>query len=112
MNFPINVQNMINKYSKPMTKPDWRKGSFIAKKCNNHIKCISNGYCNNIALNEMYLSMGHVYTEKLIPDGTKQFNEDHFLSAYYNYCLDLSLNDVDWDNYCLDLSLNNVQHYA
>ena len=29
MEFPIEIQMLINAYAKPMTRPDWRKGSFI-----------------------------------------------------------------------------------
>ncbi len=85
----MNVERLINDYSKPITRVDWRNGSYIAK-CNNHIKCIGSGYYNNILLNEMYISMGHIYTDKLIPDGRLEFNEDHFISAYEAYYLDKS----------------------
>ena len=94
MNFSTNVERLINDYSKPMTKPDWRNGSYISihslGKCNNHIKCIGGGYCINILFNEMLLSMGQMYGNKLIPDGRSEFNEDHFLSAYEAYYLDKS----------------------
>ena len=29
MEFPIEIQMLINEYAKPATRPDWRKGSFI-----------------------------------------------------------------------------------
>ena len=86
----MNVERLINDYSKPMTKSDWRKGSYINSLCRNHIKSIGSGYYNNILLNEMYSSMGHIYTDKLIPDGRLKFNEDHFISAYEAYYLDKS----------------------
>ena len=91
MKFPIEIERLINSYSKPMTKPDWRKGSYIYINNNtikNHIKCISGGYHNNISLNEMMMSMGHIYTDKLIPDGRKKFDEDQFISAYEAFYLD------------------------
>ena len=88
MKFPVNVERLINNYSKPVTRADWRKGAHINSLCRNHIKCIGGGYCINIQLNEMYNSMGHVYTEKLIPDGRLEFNEDNFISAYEAFYLD------------------------
>jgi len=96
MKFNIKIERLINEYSKPMTRPDWRKGSFIYKNnttINNHIKCIAGGYHINILLNEMMMSMGHIYTDKLIPDGRKEFNEEHFISAYDAYYLDMK----EWD---------------
>jgi hypothetical protein len=93
MKFSMNVERLINEYSKPMTKPDWRNGSSIAL-CNNHIKCIAGGYYNNILLNEMMMSMGHMYTDKLIPDGRKEFNEDHFISAYDTFYTEMK----EWED--------------
>lgn len=90
MKFPTNVERLINSYSKPMTKSDWRKGAHINSVCRNHIKCIGGGYMINIQLNKMYISMGHIYTEKLIPDGRLKFNEDHFISDYEAFYLDKS----------------------
>ena len=29
MEFPIEIQMLINDYARPLTRPDWRKGSFI-----------------------------------------------------------------------------------
>lgn len=82
MEFPIEIQQIINEYAKPMTKPDWRKGAHINSICRNHIKCIGSQYMINIQLNQMYNSMGHIYNEKLIPNGMLVFNENHFISAY------------------------------
>ena len=31
MEFPIEIQMLINAYAKPMTRPDWRKGSFMIR---------------------------------------------------------------------------------
>ena len=31
MEFPIEIQKLINDYARPLTRPDWRKGSFIIK---------------------------------------------------------------------------------
>ena len=47
MEFPDDILSIIKAYSKPMTKGDWRKGSFIAK-CNNHIKFVGASYLVNI----------------------------------------------------------------
>lgn len=89
MEFPDDILMIINAYAKPMTKGDWRKGSFIAK-CNNHIKYVGNGYLVNVLLRDMINGMGHTHNEKLIPSG-KEFNEDHFISAYDTYMSDLTL---------------------
>ena len=29
MEFPIEIQMLINDYARPLTRPDWKKGSFI-----------------------------------------------------------------------------------
>ena len=31
MEFPIEIQILINDYARPLTRPDWKKGSFINK---------------------------------------------------------------------------------
>ena len=31
MEFPIEIQMLINAYAKPMSRPDWRKGSFMIR---------------------------------------------------------------------------------
>ena len=31
MEFPIEIQMLINAYAKPMTRPDWRDGSIIMR---------------------------------------------------------------------------------
>lgn len=31
MEFPIEMQMLINDYARPMTRPDWRKGSYIVR---------------------------------------------------------------------------------
>ena len=31
MEFPIEIQMLINDYARPMTRPDWRKGSYIVR---------------------------------------------------------------------------------
>ena len=31
MEFPVEIQLLINDYLKPMTRPDWRQGSFITR---------------------------------------------------------------------------------
>ena len=31
MEFPIEIQMLINDYARPMTRPDWRKGSFMIR---------------------------------------------------------------------------------
>jgi hypothetical protein len=89
MEFPDDILMIINAYAKPMTKGDWRKGSFIAK-CNNHIKYVGNGYYVNVLLKEMINDMGNQWNEKLIPCG-KNFNEEHFICAYDAYMSDLTL---------------------
>jgi hypothetical protein len=33
MEFPIEIQRIINEYSKPMTRPDWRKGNYMMQLC-------------------------------------------------------------------------------
>ena len=96
MKFNNKIERLINEYAKPMTREDWRNGSFIYKNntiINNHIKCIGGGYCINYQFNKMIISMGSSYTDKLIPDGRKEFNEDHFISAYEAYYLD----KAEWD---------------
>lgn len=94
MEFPIEIQRYINSYAKPMTKADWRKGARINSLCRNHIKCIGSQYMINIQLNQMYNSMGHIYNEKLIPDGRKEFNEEYFISAYDAFYLD----KAEWED--------------
>jgi hypothetical protein len=89
MEFPDDILTIINAYAKPMTKGDWRKGSYTAK-CNNHIKYVGNGYLVNVLLKEMINGMGNEWNEKLIPSG-KEFNEEHFISAYDTYMNDKSL---------------------
>jgi hypothetical protein len=80
MEFPDDILMIISAYSKPMTKGDWRKGSFIAK-CNNHIKFVGNGYLVNVLFKEMLIGMGNEWTEKLIPD-CKNFYERKY--KYYD----------------------------
>jgi len=31
MEFPIEIQMLINDYARPITRPDWRKGSFLTR---------------------------------------------------------------------------------
>ena len=31
MEFPIEIQMLIKDYARPMTRPDWRKGSYITR---------------------------------------------------------------------------------
>ncbi len=31
MEFPIEIQMLINDYARPITRPDWRKGSFMIR---------------------------------------------------------------------------------
>ena len=31
MEFPIEIQMLINAYAKPMTRPDWREGSYVKR---------------------------------------------------------------------------------
>lgn len=31
MELPIELQNLINEYAKPLTRPDWKKGSYYNK---------------------------------------------------------------------------------
>ncbi len=31
MEFPIEIQMLINDYLRPMTRPDWRKGSYLKR---------------------------------------------------------------------------------
>ena len=31
MEFPIKMQMIINDYARPMTRPDWRKGSYVIR---------------------------------------------------------------------------------
>ena len=31
MEFPIEIQMLINDFARPMTRPDWRKGSFMIR---------------------------------------------------------------------------------
>ena len=31
MEFPIEIQMLINDYLRPLTRPDWRKGSYITR---------------------------------------------------------------------------------
>jgi hypothetical protein len=97
MEFPIEIERLINEFAKPLTRPDWKKGSFIYKKnttINNHIKYIGSGYCINYQFNEMMSSLEHSYMEKLIPDGRLEFNEEHFIWAYEAYYLD----KAEWED--------------
>jgi hypothetical protein len=32
MNFPIEIQEIINDYARPMTRPDWFRGSYISRR--------------------------------------------------------------------------------
>ena len=43
MEFPIEVQMFINDYARPMTRPDWRKGSNIMRALRLHV---GGGYQN------------------------------------------------------------------
>lgn len=72
MEFPIEIQRLINEYAKPMTRVDWRNGSYISQdsSCNNHIKYIANEYLANVLINEM---TNGLYMDKLIPDGRLPF---------------------------------------
>jgi hypothetical protein len=89
MEFPEELQRIINAYAKPITKGDWRKGSYTAK-CNNHIKYMGNQYLVNILLKDMINGMGHQWNEKLIPSG-KDFNEEHYLCLYDAVMSDMAL---------------------
>jgi hypothetical protein len=80
MEFPEEIQRLINEYAKPLTRGDWRKGSSIAH-CNNHIKYVGNGYLINILLKELINGMGNEYNEKLIPSG-KYFCKENYISLY------------------------------
>ena len=31
MEFPQDIQNIINEYAKPITRPDWRKGCYFSR---------------------------------------------------------------------------------
>jgi len=31
MEFPIEIQMLINDYARPMTRPDWRQGSYLSR---------------------------------------------------------------------------------
>jgi hypothetical protein len=73
MEFPDDILSIIKAYSKPMTKGDWRKGSFTAT-CNNHIKFVGASYLVNVLFKEMIIGMGNEWTEKLIPN-CKNFYE-------------------------------------
>lgn len=86
MEFPIELQRLINEYAKPMTKPDWRNGSYTVS-CNNHIKYIGNGYVANVLINIM---TNGLYMDKLIPNGRLPF--DKFPSEYDNMMLD----EAEW----------------
>jgi len=86
MEFPIEIQRIINEYAKPMTRVDWRNGSSIAL-CNNHIKYIGNEYIANVLLNQM---TNGLYMDKLIPNGRLPFIK--FPSEYEVMMAD----EVEW----------------
>ena len=47
MDLPISAQKLISEYAKPLTRPDWRHGSY----CNNAFKlCTANKYLHDIFL--------------------------------------------------------------
>lgn len=47
MELPLSAKKLIREYSKPVTRPDWRNGSY----CNNTFKfCATNKYLHNIFL--------------------------------------------------------------
>jgi len=47
MDLPLRAQKLISEYSKPVTRPNWRDGSY----CNNTFKfCAANKYLHNIFL--------------------------------------------------------------
>jgi hypothetical protein len=83
MEFPEEIQRLINEYAKPITRPDWRKGSSIAK-CNNHIKYVGNGYLINVFYKQLVNDNGFDLDEKLIPSG-KHFEENYYISLYENF---------------------------
>jgi hypothetical protein len=43
MEFPIEIQMLINDYARPMTRPDWRKGNNILRTLRLHV---GGGYQN------------------------------------------------------------------
>lgn len=69
MEFPIEIERLINEFAKPMTRPDWRNGSYTVS-CNNHIKYIGNEYVANVLINEI---TNGLYMNKLIPNGKLPF---------------------------------------
>lgn len=69
MKFPSELQRLINEFAKPMTRPDWRNGSYTVS-CNNHIKYIGKEYVANVLINEM---TNGLYMSKLIPNGKLPF---------------------------------------
>ena len=65
MKFPIEIERLINEYAKPMTRPNWRAGSYTVS-CNNHIKYIGNEYLANVLLIEMTIAQNFLEHDLLL----------------------------------------------
>ncbi len=93
---PISAQKLISEYAKPLTRPDWRDGSY----CNNAFKlCASNKYLHNMFLkyyNGLNSCVQHRYNSielnESIMDTINIYGENIFkiypytsLVVYYNY---------------------------
>ena len=50
MEFPIEIQMLINAYAKPITRPDWKRGSFL-----NMFYRSSHGQCGRLDMDEFKL---------------------------------------------------------
>ena len=51
MEFPIEIQRLINEYAKPVTRPDWKKGCYF----NRRPYFVSRHGLRNYNTNEYYL---------------------------------------------------------
>ena len=93
---PIHAQKLISEYAKPVTRPDWRNGSY----CNNTFKfCAANKYLHNIFLKYYNCSNGFTQQKyesieflESIMDSINTYGESIFtiypyttLVVYHNY---------------------------
>lgn len=71
MELPMDIQRLINEYAKPLTRPDWRKGSYFNRRS------------YSIFHDRSYYKAYHVYTFKKLIRCLYIFK--HMIGAYIIY---------------------------
>ncbi len=69
MEFPVEIQMLINDYLRPMTRPDWRHGSFITR----HYRSPKGRY-GRLTFNEFELYLMRCYD---LDERNEGYDEDH-----------------------------------